>query len=400
MIKPEIPANEVERLDALLSYKILDSDYEKQFDDITRLASEICQAPISIITLLDENRQWFKSKVGLDVAQTSREDSFCGHAINRPDENFIIENALADERFHDNPLVLNGPEIRAYAGVPLVSTDGFAFGTLCVIDDKPRKLSAFQISALERLAAQTMKLLELHKANYKLAESHNQLAERYRELEQFSKVVSHDLKSPLNNISMITSMLKDDFKEGISEPALEMIGYIGTSAGELKTLIDGILEYYKFDTIDFSVREKIRLREFTQYLVGLLGSKADVSFILPPENTKLRSHKIALGQILYNLIANAIKYNDKPRGIIEIGMLDANDEHVIFVRDNGSGIAEENFGKIFEVFKTLGKTDRFAQKGTGMGLSTVQKLTQRLGGRISLESKLGEGSTFYIHLKK
>ncbi len=400
MHAPPTPKNESDRLAALLSYKVLDSHPEKDFDDITLLASEICDSPISVITLLDENRQWFKSKIGLDLNEAGRDVSFCGHAINHPNENFIIENALEDERFFDNPHVKDGFKVRSYAGVPLVTPDGFALGTLCVIDNRIKKLDEFQIKALEKLANQTMKLLELKKINYKLTESHNILAERYKDLEQFSRVVSHDIKSPLNNIMLLISILNEDHTANLNAEGKQMIDYIGESAKQLKQLVDGILEYYKFDTLDVTVREKIRLRDFTQYISGLLDVKSDIEFILPNEKAKFRSNKMAFGQILYNLIANAIKYNDKQKGIVEIGLENTKTEHIISAKDNGMGIPESQFSNIFDIFTTLGKTDRFNQKGTGIGLSTVQKLANKLGGHITIESEPGIGTTFRIHLKK
>lgn len=399
MIAPQIPKNESDRLAALLSYKVLDTNPEKDFDDITRLASEICNAPISVITLLDENRQWFKSRIGLDVDESDRETSFCGHGINSPHENLIVEDALMDERFADNPHVTQGV-VRSYAGVPLVNPDGFPLGMLCVIDSQAKKLEEYQIKSLEKLANQTMKLLELRKNNFKLAESHNLLSQRYQDLEQFSRVVSHDLKSPLNNIMLLCKMFQENHGGKLDADAREMIGYIGQSAEQLRKLIDGILEYYKYDTVDVSLREKIRLRELAKYIIGLLHAGSDVEFILPGEKVKFRSNQMALGQILYNLIANAIKYNDKPKALIEIGFAETGREITIFVKDNGMGIPEKHFDKVFEVFKTLGKTDRFNQKGSGLGLSTVQKLTARLDGRIALESQTGIGTTFSIHLKK
>jgi len=400
MKSPQIPKNELERLDALLSYKVLDSHPEKDFDDITRLASEICDTPISVITLIDENRQWFKSKIGLDLHETERDISFCGHAINNPYENLVIENALEDERFADNPVVTDGLKVRSYAGVPLVTPEGFPLGTLCVIDNRVKQLDEFQIKSLEKLANQTMKLLELRKNNYKLTESYNILADRYKDLEQFSRVVSHDIKSPLNNIMLLSKMFKEEYSGALDANGNQMIDYISESAKQLKQLVDGILEYYKYDTIDVTERQKIRLRDFTQYIIGLVNIKADIEFILPDQKAKFRSNKMAFGQILYNLIANAIKYNDKQKGIIEIGFECTDDEAIIAVKDNGMGIPESQFDKIFDIFTTLGKTDRFNHKGTGIGLSTVQKLTNKLGGRITLESQPGIGTTFRIHLKK
>ncbi len=399
MIAAPIPTNDRQRLDSLLSYKILDSDPEQDFDDITKLAAEICDCPISAITLLDEERQWFKSKVGIEDSETSRRDSFCGHAIMNPKECLIVEDAKEDVRFHDNPLVNDGI-VGSYAGVPLVNNDGFALGALCVIDDKARKLAPYQIKALEKLANQVTKLLELRRNNIKLSESHNALAQRYKDLEQFSHVVSHDLKSPLNNIMQLSEFFTDMYGDALDENGRQMIGYIGQSAKELKKLVDGILEHYKYDTLDVTQREKIRFKEFSEYIVNLLNVKGDFEFIYPDEKSRFWSNKMALGQVLYNLIANAIKYNDKEKGIVEIGCDREGEEIILFVKDNGPGIPESQFKKIFEIFGTLGTTDRSGNKGTGIGLSTVNKLVQKLGGRIEVESEIGQGSTFKVYLKK
>lgn len=153
--------SEEERLTALHSYAILDTLPEQAYDDITRLASQICGAPIALITLIDSERQWFKSKVGLDVQETSRDVAFCAHSLNKPNELLVVPNALEDERFANNPLVTGAPDIRFYAGAPLTTGNGAVLGNLCVIDDKPRHLSEEQLQALRALARQVMVQMEL-----------------------------------------------------------------------------------------------------------------------------------------------------------------------------------------------------------------------------------------------
>ncbi len=159
VIKSDI---EEERIKKLQSYKILDTDSELQFDDLTQLAAQICQVPISLISLVDENRQWFKSKVGLDVSETSREISFCQYAI-LDNQIFEVQDAQNDERFKKNPLVTGNPNIRFYAGTPLIDNEGFAIGTLCVIDQQPKKLTKQQEEALTRIGRVAMRLIELRK---------------------------------------------------------------------------------------------------------------------------------------------------------------------------------------------------------------------------------------------
>lgn len=153
-----IPHNENERLKALKDYQILDTYSEKEFDRLTELASIICDTPISLVSLIDERRQWFKSKTGLDIPETSRDIAFCQYAI-IDDVIFEVEDATSDDRFKDNILVTGDPHIRFYAGYPLIDPKGFALGTICVIDDKARKLNDQQKSALKLIADQVMSLI-------------------------------------------------------------------------------------------------------------------------------------------------------------------------------------------------------------------------------------------------
>ena len=148
-----VPANEPERLQRLLSYEALDTPAESDYDDFTVLASRLMNAPIALISLVDADRQWFKSNIGLDVDSTAREVAFCAHAILDTDI-FVVEDATADERFAGNPLVCGHPNVRFYAGCPLISPDGYAIGTLCVMDHAPRQLSQPQADTLRRLGRQ------------------------------------------------------------------------------------------------------------------------------------------------------------------------------------------------------------------------------------------------------
>ncbi len=155
-------ANEAGRLKALHAYHILDTDPEQAFDDLTLLASQVCGTPIALITLVDENRQWFKSKVGIDVKETARNISFCSHAIEQPGL-FVVTDTLTDGRFRDNPMVVNDPHIRFYAGAPLLTRDGDPLGTICVVDNRPRTLTAGQEEALKALRRQAESQLELRR---------------------------------------------------------------------------------------------------------------------------------------------------------------------------------------------------------------------------------------------
>jgi CheY-like chemotaxis protein len=157
-----IPENEVERLHTLRGYELLDTHPEERFDELTRLAASICGTPISLISLVDENRQWFKSRTGLEVCPTLREDAFCAHAILSP-ELFVVPDASQDPRFASNPLVLGESHIRFYAGAPLIAPNGHCLGALCVMDRRPRQLSREQMESLRILSRQVMAQVVLGK---------------------------------------------------------------------------------------------------------------------------------------------------------------------------------------------------------------------------------------------
>jgi len=180
-----MPINEAARIAALQKYAILDSEPEQGFDDLTLLASHICRTPIALISLVDENRQWFKSKIGLSLSETSRDVAFCSTAILQTDV-FVIPDTLQDERFRNNPLVVSEPSIRFYAGAPLITEEGYALGTLCVIDRTPRELSSDQKEVLKALSRLVLAQLEFRRNLTLLKEALNDRTkeehERQREL--------------------------------------------------------------------------------------------------------------------------------------------------------------------------------------------------------------------------
>ncbi|MCW2606085.1 MAG: diguanylate phosphodiesterase [Frankiales bacterium] len=174
-VPPPVPVDEAARLAVLRSYGVLDTPREARFDELTRLAAELCGTPRALISLVDEDRQWFKSAYGTDDVSTPRDLAFCAHALLRPDEMLVVDDATLDPRFRDNPLVTGAPGLRAYAGTPLVGADGQPLGTLCVLDTEPRRLGDRQLAALQTLGRQVVAQLDLDRTERRLARARSAL---------------------------------------------------------------------------------------------------------------------------------------------------------------------------------------------------------------------------------
>lgn len=392
MIAPKIPHNEAIRSKALKSFSILDTFSEKEFNEITLLASIICETPMSLISIIDGDRQWFKSKVGIDIDETSREISFCGHAILNDGQLFTIEDSRLDERFYDNPLVLGLPNVVFYAGAPLVTSEGLSLGTLCVLDNKPKTLSAMQQKAMEVLSNNIISLFELKKANLLLEEKNIELETQRAELEMFANVAAHDLRSPLKNISSLTEILVEEYGSKLDEEANEILKLLNSSSTILRSLVDGILNHSKAGSIMKIKQDEIDLKDFIAEIAKLIDSSGEYIFQTPFANQTIVINKIALQQIFINLITNGIKYNNKEHIEITIGFSETDSYYQFYISDNGMGIDKEHQSKIFKIFEILGVEDRFGNKGNGIGLSTVKKLIEGLGGAISVDSEIDKGT--------
>ncbi|WP_433792236.1 GAF domain-containing sensor histidine kinase [Actinoplanes sp. CA-252034] len=207
-MKAPLPDNEIERLAALYSLDILDSPPEKDFDDIVALAAGVCEAPMAAVSLVDADRQWAKAQTGIEVAETSRDVSFCAHAILGRDL-MLVPDAREDDRFAGNPLVTAEDGIRFYAGAPLLTTDGFALGTLCVMDTKPRRLDVEQQQALRALARQVTAQLELRRYAFALANTTARLQELERRKDDLAGLVGGELRSSLRLMSAYLERLGD-----------------------------------------------------------------------------------------------------------------------------------------------------------------------------------------------
>lgn len=453
MLPPE-PSEEIHRLQALRSYEILDSLPEADYDHITSLAAQICQTPISLISLVDEKRQWFKSTQGLAVRETPRQFSFCAHTILHPSQPLLVPDTRQDERFASNPFVTGEPHVVFYAGIPLTDADGFALGSLCVLDDKPRQLSEAQLRALQTLTNQVVNLLALRKANNALQQSEqryrtlsaeleeqvqtrtqaliqannelhnaNELLTRANDtLHQFASVASHDLQEPLRKIQTFGNLLQSQYADQLGE-GRTYLDRMQSAADRMAGLIRDLLSYSRISALH-DRRQLISLSAVVQtvlmdleLVIAETGALVQVDAL--PE---VLGDSIQLGQLFQNLLSNALKFSRsatssrltsaiaKPPIIqVRVHTLLAKDlpatvkpplsaplYYRIDVIDSGIGFEQKHAERIFQVFQRLHGKSEFA--GTGIGLAICAKVVSNHGGAIRATSQPGQGATFSVFL--
>ncbi|MDB5277281.1 MAG: hypothetical protein JWR61_2236 [Ferruginibacter sp.] len=397
MKKPIIPENESERLKVLHSYDILDTLSEAEFDDITSIASIICDTPISAITLIDKDRQFFKSKIGLEEIQTPRDIAFCAHAINNPSELMIVPDAREDIRFTDNPLVTGHPHIVFYAGMPLVTPGGYALGTICVIDHQVRDLSANQKKAMRSLANQVVLLLELRTKNELLLKSEKKADALAKEMELFVYMASHDLQEPLRMITSFMDLLKKNYGKQLDQNANTYISFATDGGKRMQKLVGGLLDLSRTNSTN-------KLKTLTNLEDTLKEALQNISTLLKEKNAKIiRSTPLPvlevygedIGRLFQNILSNAVKFsitNVPP--IVKIAAVEQDGEWLFSIEDNGIGMKAVDIEKIFEIFARLHSQSDY--QGSGIGLSICKKVVEGHGGRIWATSEEGKGSIFYF----
>ncbi|NNF06482.1 MAG: GAF domain-containing protein [Candidatus Eisenbacteria bacterium] len=237
---PPDPPNEQARLRALRNMHVLDTMPEQVYDDLTQLAAYVCETPIALVSLVDENRQWFKSRVGLEVEETTRDESFCAHAV-ASGEMLLVQDSLADERFADNPLVLSDPNVRFYAGTPLITGEGHALGTVCVIDHIPRDLLPEQIEMLRAIGRQVVTHLELRIAKRAAEQAGGPTS-------QFMAHVSQSMRESLKSVIGFTDVMLSKTEAETSPLDSAQIESVRGKCEHLLTLVDMVKEQSQLES--------------------------------------------------------------------------------------------------------------------------------------------------------
>lgn len=302
-MRPPIPPDEADRLRALHELDILDTAAEPEFDDLVALASHICGVPMSLVSLIDADRQWFKARIGVAEAETSRDVSFCAHAILGRDL-MVVPDATTDARFADHPAVLGNPGIRFYAGAPLVTTDGYALGTLCVVDETPRRLTLGQLQALRALARQVTAQLELRRYGELLARSGAQVHELERRLDDLAALAGQ-LRGPLGELR---GFLGGAGPDGTASLAAALLA----DAPPLRRLVDDLLLLAGPAPAAALHLREVDLSRLTQQAVEAVRPIADAKRVpvlsAASAPTPVHADPVRLAQALGQLLFSAVKY--------------------------------------------------------------------------------------------
>ncbi|MET0224859.1 MAG: GAF domain-containing sensor histidine kinase [Dokdonella sp.] len=378
-VSPPLPANEADRVAALHAYSILDTPLEAAFDDITRIAAQVCATPMAAISLIDSERQWFKSKVGVAVRETHRDASICAHAILQQGI-FEVPDIAQDPRFDALALATGQHDVRFYASAPLRTPEGHALGSVCVLDTQPRRLSEEQRVILLALARQTMAQLELRKS---LAD-----AERlHRHNARIMAVAGHDLKQPLQ----LMLMALERYQSNSIDPSDLKMAAIGIRAAErLASDLDHLAEASHSEGPQLQPIAVAEVLAHVDQTWRAHAQRRALEFRVTTCDANVETDAGMLATIIGNLVGNAIKYTEA--GIVAVEAHTLEDVVRIEVADTGKGIPAERLGTIFEPFKQL---DAHSE-GLGLGLSIVKRTAEELGCTLHVASAFGCGSRFSI----
>jgi signal transduction histidine kinase len=392
---------ELERINALRRYHILDTPPDGAFDRITSLAARILNVPISIVSLVDTDRIWFKSHHGLDVEEIDRVPGLCASAILNHIP-YILNDALIDPRSLANPLVAGELGFRFYVGIPLTTQDNYNLGVLSIIDFEPRIITEEELKTLNDLAQLVMDQMELRLASRNINELN-------KEKSNLLAVLSHEIRTPMNGIMGIASLLHSTELNGEQKEYMEIIE---TSGESLLNMVDHILDYSKIEAGKMELHiQNFDIRSCVSQVLQLFAAnilkkgillKSEIAEEIP---AVLKGDKYKIRQILINLVGNAVKFTNKGEILVSVMLnpYEKNGEFVnlaLSVKDSGIGIQSDQVDRLFHSFTQVNAIASQVQYGgTGLGLSICKQLVELMNGRIWLEESTVSGSTFTFELK-
>ena len=387
MPKAVLPANEEERLALIEELEILYSAKEEEYENLAYLASVICETPIALISIVDKEKQWFKSHIGIESEEMERELAFCSHAI-LDNKILYVPDSSKDPRFADNPIVNNPPYVKFYAGFPLDLGNQTNIGSLCVIDHKPNTLNEKQIKCLEMLANQVTALLKLRLVVKQL--------QAVREKDHgIMNMLNHELRNPLTSILGYLSILES----GDIDELPERVASCGKNAKRMLNIVDEFLFFSELEEKAIPLdKQSCNINKCIKDSIQLMGgmiAKHHLRVDLSLDETipKINIDKKRIIQVIDNFISNACKYADEGKRIL-ISSTCEEGWVKVSIRDFGPGIPEENKKRLFEPFS---KGVKPVASSSGLGLSIAKLIVNLHDGEVGVQSK-EHGTTFFFAL--
>jgi len=378
-----------QRFLALQEYQILDTEAEQAYDDITYLASMICRTPLSLVSLIDEDRQWFKSHRGTSLQQTPLVTSICA-CVAEQKETLLVPDTLNDPRFQNMELIKATPFIRFYAGVPLITPEGVAIGALCVIDLEPRLLTSEQVQALEALARQVMSHLELRRSQNRIQDQQSKMLHKTKlaSIGEVAASIAHEINNPLTIINGNVGLLRRILggRTEVSHPkASQYLESIEKTVLRIDKIIRGLKAlsresagdpFEDVDLVSSIINANSVMREKFQ------GRGIQIRETLPQTRASVECRPVQIEQIMINLLTNSYDaiYDLKEKWV-DISILENGDAWQVVITDSGFGIAENLRDKIMQPFFTT----KAINHGTGLGLSISKAIAEEHGGSLELD---------------
>jgi len=406
-----LPPDEKERLEALARYDLLDTPPEQAYDDLVALAAEMLDVPIALVSLMDEERQWFKAALGIEVRETHRDVAFCSYAILK-DELFVVSDATEDARFAHNPLVTSEPRIRFYAGAPLRTREGQRLGTLCVIDRKPRQLTEKQTAALLRLRRQAeaqlelrIKARELQETQARLRAEHDAVLRLQRKRAELARMLVRDLNDPM---SVLLSNLR--FLNQQAKPPADwqqILRDVVEAGNQLEAISRDVLDVGASEDGNLLVRqesfdlERLVLETTSAVATASQGRQQALSVSLKFGPNEIRADRELLRRTLENLMTRALR-STPPGGKVDVegAMQDGN--FALRIRDAGPTLPKAAREKLFDPYARLDGYSRgsHVDYDRGLGLTFCKVAVEAHGGQIWVEENEPHGNVFCVRLPR
>jgi signal transduction histidine kinase len=400
MAKKPVAADETERVRELDELNALESLLEPDFQAIAISAAHICQVPIALVNLVAGDRQYVKGRAGTDLTGVNPPVPFCDHTVAER-RMLEIPDALADPRFRDDPIVTGPPRVRFYTGVPMISRQGNALGTVCVMDRRSRRLDAAQYQALNTLATHAVTLIELHGRAHQAEEVVKRLHALQKLKNQFLRNINHEMRTPLTSIRSYLEMVREsDLDDATERHFLQVIERNGERILRLiNTLL--LMASLNAQTATFAPA-RVDLNDLVRQVVEQATPSARLKELVLNLRTRDRVEIWADAEQLCNallqVLDNAIKFTSHGGAIDVVVIADPTPE--VEVHDTGIGVEPDDLQRVFEEFYRTPHAEEHAAEGAGIGLSIVEKIMEMHGGTVRMESELHEGTCVHLTLPR